>query len=135
MADSTLADARRMAAEIAANILRLPEVRPSQLPLEAVAATGDLLRACDALIDILAGQPTQPAEADTLLTSLRAHRRLLFLVLAEAAPEQAALQMEEIRDQDRTAEAKMAAGLIPRFFSDPHFEEALREQWLGDAET
>ncbi len=38
------------------------------------------------------------------------------------------------KGQERAAEAKTAAGLIPRFYSDQGFEEALRAQWLGEAD-
>ncbi len=38
------------------------------------------------------------------------------------------------KGQERAAEAKTAAGLIPRFYSDQGFEETLRAQWLGETD-
>lgn len=134
MPDSTLADVRRTLTTIAENILRLPELRPSQLPTAGKAAIGDLIRACDTLIAVLAGQAAQNPEAAELLSGARAQRRLLFLALAEAMPEQAAFWTEGYREQERIAAARAAAGLIPRFYDDQEFEETLRARWLGERE-
>jgi hypothetical protein len=127
-----MADARRTLANISASIMRLPEARPTQLPPDGVAAIGDLIRACDLLISALLGHAAQNPEADELLMGIRAHRRLLFLALAEATPDQARFWTEEFTERERAADAKAAAGLIPRFYSDVEFEETLRAKWLGD---
>ena len=132
MPDSILNDIRRTLAEIASSIALLPETLPSQLPPEATQAIGALIRACDALIAALGPRAGQEAEAEAMLAVARAHRRLLFLALAGADPEHAAPWTEEQRINAPAVAAKVAAGLIPRFYADQHFAETLRAQWLGE---
>lgn len=133
--DSTLDDVRRMAVDLATNILRLPETRPSDLPPAAVAAVGDLLHACDLLIGGLAGHDARDMDIAALLAGLRAHRRLLFLVLAQVAPDLAAPRTEAAQEAERESAAKMASGLLPRFSTDQAFAETLRARWLGESDT
>ncbi|HWE64524.1 MAG TPA: hypothetical protein VHB98_22645 [Chloroflexota bacterium] len=135
MADSALNEVRRTLAEISESILQLPEVRPSQLPAAGTEAIAALIRACDVLIAALTAHPVRSPEADELLTGVRAQRRLLFLVLAEARPDQARFWTEEHRLKDPATDAKIAAGLIPRFYTDQEFEATLRAQWLGESDT
>jgi len=132
MTDSTLADIRTMLATISTSILRLPESRPSQLTPEWTSAIADLLRACDSLVVALTGYAVQGPEVDELLGVLRAYRRLLFLAIAEADPDQAAIWTEAYRESERTAETQTAAGLLPRTFGDQRSEDSLRARWLGD---
>jgi hypothetical protein len=132
MTDSTLADARAMVTSIAKSVLRLPESRPSQFTPAWTSAIGDLLRACDSLVLALTGSAVQDPEVDGLLADIRAYRRLLFLVIAEADPDQAAFWTEAYRESERTAEAQTAAGQLPRYFSDQESESSLRARWLGD---
>jgi hypothetical protein len=132
MPDPGLTDIQNTLDAISKSVLRLPESRPSQFAPEWVSAIGDLIRACDALALALAGYDTQSSQADALLAAVRAQRRLLFLVIAEADPDQAEFWTEEYRESERTAEAHMAAGQAPRFFTDQEFESSLRARWLGE---
>ncbi len=132
MPDPNVADIRTMLDAILKSVLRLPESRPSQFAPEWTSAIGDLIRACDSLIQALLGLDVQSPEADELLGAVRAHRRLLFLAIAEADPDQVAFWTEAYRESERTAEAHMAAGQTPRFFTDQEFESSLRAQWLGE---
>ena len=134
MPDPALADFHRTLATVSEHILRLPEQRPSQLPATGAAALVELIRACDTLIAALAALAAQSPEAAELLGGARAQRRLLYLALAEAAPEQAPFWTEAYREQQRVAAERAAAGLIPRFYSDGGFEEAFRARWLGERE-
>ena len=84
MPDPGLTDIQNTLDAISKSVLRLPESRPSQFAPEWVSAIGDLIRACDALALALAGYDAQSSEADVLLAGVRAQRRLLFLVIAEA---------------------------------------------------
>jgi hypothetical protein len=133
MPEAMLADIRHALADIAQSIMRLPESRPSSLPPVVREALGDLINACDLLIAALAGPDVGDPEAGALLTIARAHRRLLYLALAEAAPDRAAFWTEEYREQERATNIKIAAGLIPRFSNDDTFESTLRARWLGEA--
>lgn len=130
MPDSALADVRRTLAAITESIASLPEVRPSQLPAPVVEAIGDLIHACDGLSTAMAGDTTE--DAAVILASVRAYRRLLWLTLAEAMPEQAGFWTDDYIQAERAAEARAAAGLIPRFYRDPDFEARVRAQWLGE---
>jgi hypothetical protein len=132
MTESDLADVRRMVADLAYHVLRLPEERPSVMPAVGRAALADLLHACDVLIPVLAGQHQLDTEATGLLATLRAHRRLLFLVLAELEPQEMPARTEAARDREAALAAKMAAGLIPRFYTDQEFDATLRAAWLGE---
>ncbi len=132
MTDSTLADISAMLAAIGTSVLRLPESRPSQFGTEWTSAIGDLLRACDSLIHALTGRGEQESGADHLLAEARAYRRLLFLAIAEADPDQAVFWTEAYKESERVSEAQTAAGLHPRYFADQQAESDLRARWLGD---
>lgn len=131
MTDSTLDDIRSMLAAIAKSIVRLPELRPAQFTVEQISAIGDLLRACDSLLQALTASGAQDSQVDGLLGDLRAYRRLLFLVFAAADPDRAVTWTEAHRESERTADAQTAAGLLPRYFADQASEASLRARWLG----
>lgn len=125
MAEPSVAESRGTLAEVARGVLTLVEDGLSASP-SLVEKLGQLIRASDDQIARMALASMDDLERQELVAIARALRRVLYLLLADATPEQAWFWTEEWQAGERAVDARLARSAEERPYTEQEFDAALR---------
>lgn len=126
MAESSVAASRGTLAEVARGVLTLVEDRQFARSPLLIERLGQLIRASDDQIARTALGPMDDPEQKELLTIARALRRALYLLMADANPDQAWFWTEEWQAGERAVDARLAVRTGERPYTEDEFDAALR---------
>ena len=126
MAEPHFAEPPSALVDIAEGVFELSAPRSPEFSPQSIEKLGQLIRASDGQIACMSQDSEDDPSQQVQLTVARALRRALYLLVIDANPDQAWFWTEEWQAGERAVDARLAAGVAERPYTEEELDAALR---------